>query len=41
MSLPLRWPRTLASRLSLIFLIGLILAQGLSFGVRYLSLIHI
>ncbi len=35
MSLPLRWPRTLASRLSLIFLIGLILAQGLSFGVQY------
>ncbi|MBV4495814.1 HAMP domain-containing protein [Pseudomonas sp. SWRI12] len=35
MNLPLRWPRTLASRLSLIFLIGLILAQGLSFGVQY------
>lgn len=35
MSLPLHWPRTLASRLSLIFLIGLILAQGLSFGVQY------
>lgn len=35
MRLPLRWPRTLASRLSLIFLIGLILAQGLSFGVQY------
>ncbi|WP_214510153.1 ATP-binding protein [Pseudomonas brassicacearum] len=35
MSLSLRWPRTLASRLSLIFLIGLILAQGLSFGVQY------
>ncbi|WHS62925.1 ATP-binding protein [Pseudomonas sp. G2-4] len=35
MSLPLRWPRTLASRLSLIFLIGLILAQGLSFGAQY------
>ena len=31
----MRWPRTLASRLSLIFLIGLILAQGLSFGVQY------
>lgn len=29
------WPRTLASRLSLIFLVGLILAQGLSFGVQY------
>lgn len=35
MNLPLRWPRTLASRLSLIFLIGLILAQGLSFGAQY------
>ncbi|MDD2034086.1 MULTISPECIES: ATP-binding protein [unclassified Pseudomonas] len=35
MTLPLRWPRTLASRLSLIFLIGLILAQGLSFGAQY------
>ncbi|KAI2674700.1 HAMP domain-containing sensor histidine kinase [Pseudomonas sp. TNT3] len=35
MSLSMRWPRTLASRLSLIFLIGLILAQGLSFGVQY------
>ncbi|ROM64979.1 two-component sensor histidine kinase [Pseudomonas brassicacearum] len=35
MSLPLHWPRTLASRLSLIFLIGLILAQGLSFGAQY------
>ena len=35
MSLPLHWPRTLGSRLSLIFLIGLILAQGLSFGVQY------
>jgi len=35
MSLSLRWPRTLASRLSLIFLIGLILAQGLSFGVQF------
>ncbi|MHC8367390.1 ATP-binding protein [Pseudomonas sp. ZT5P21] len=31
----LRWPRTLASRLSLIFLIGLILAQALSFGAQY------
>jgi signal transduction histidine kinase len=29
------WPRTLASRLSLIFLIGLILAQALSFGAQY------
>ncbi|MFJ2367083.1 sensor histidine kinase [Pseudomonas sp. NPDC087697] len=35
MSFSLRWPRTLASRLSLIFLIGLILAQGLSFGAQY------
>lgn len=35
MSLKLRWPRTLASRLSLIFLVGLILAQGLSFGAQY------
>jgi signal transduction histidine kinase len=31
----LQWPRTLASRLSLIFLIGLILAQALSFGAQY------
>ena len=31
----LGWPRTLASRLSLIFLIGLILAQALSFGAQY------
>ncbi|WP_223557248.1 ATP-binding protein [Pseudomonas sp. BF-R-01] len=35
MNLSLRWPRTLASRLSLIFLIGLILAQVLSFGAQY------
>lgn len=35
MSFPLRWPRTLASRLSLIFLVGLILAQALSFGAQY------
>lgn len=35
MSLSIRWPRTLASRLSLIFLIGLILAQALSFGAQY------
>ncbi|MBL0795275.1 ATP-binding protein [Pseudomonas sp. B7] len=35
MNLALRWPRTLASRLSLIFLIGLILAQALSFGAQY------
>ena len=31
----LHWPRTLASRLSLIFLVGLILAQALSFGAQY------
>jgi signal transduction histidine kinase len=35
MSRSLHWPRTLASRLSLIFLIGLILAQALSFGAQY------
>lgn len=35
MNLSIRWPRTLASRLSLIFLIGLILAQALSFGAQY------
>lgn len=35
MTFALRWPRTLASRLSLIFLIGLILAQGLSFGAQF------
>ncbi|MGV8918176.1 MAG: ATP-binding protein [Pseudomonas sp.] len=35
MRLGLHWPRTLASRLSLIFLIGLILAQSLSFGVQF------
>ncbi|MDR9861170.1 ATP-binding protein [Pseudomonas baetica] len=35
MSGTLHWPRTLASRLSLIFLIGLILAQALSFGAQY------
>ncbi|MGF6330085.1 signal transduction histidine kinase [Pseudomonas sp. BS3782 TE3695] len=35
MNLALHWPRTLASRLSLIFLFGLILAQALSFGAQY------
>ncbi|MFS2160954.1 ATP-binding protein [Pseudomonas sp. Pseusp122] len=35
MSLRLGWPRTLASRLSLIFLISLVLAHGLSFGLQY------
>jgi len=34
-TLKLHWPRALASRLSLIFLIGLILAQALSFGAQY------
>ena len=31
----LHWPRTLISRLSLIFLVGLTLSQALSFGVQY------
>ncbi|MHC8407125.1 ATP-binding protein [Pseudomonas sp. TMB3-21] len=35
MKISMRWPRTLASRLSLIFLIGLLLAQALSFGAQY------
>lgn len=35
MNQSLRWPRTLASRLSLIFLVCLILAQALSFGAQY------
>jgi signal transduction histidine kinase len=35
MSVNLHWPRTLTSRLSLIFLIGLLLAQALSFGAQY------
>lgn len=35
MNLRLGWPRTLASRLSLIFLISLVLAHGLSFGLQY------
>jgi signal transduction histidine kinase len=35
MTFSLHWPRTLASRLSLIFLVGLILAQGLSFGAQF------
>ncbi|RAU45135.1 MULTISPECIES: HAMP domain-containing sensor histidine kinase [unclassified Pseudomonas] len=29
------WPRTLASRLSLIFLISLVLAHGMSFGLQF------
>jgi signal transduction histidine kinase len=41
MSAQLRWPRTLASRLALIFFTGLVLAYGLSFSFqfyeRYLS----
>ncbi|SDV11111.1 ATP-binding protein [Pseudomonas mucidolens] len=35
MNVALHWPRTLASRLSLIFLVGLILTQALSFGAQY------
>ncbi|MHC6225049.1 sensor histidine kinase [Pseudomonas sp. X10] len=31
----MRWPRTLASRLALIFLTGLVLAYGLSFGLQF------
>lgn len=30
-----RWPRTLASRLFLIFLVGLVLAHALSFGLQF------
>ncbi|MFY1993178.1 ATP-binding protein [Achromobacter xylosoxidans] len=30
-----RWPRTLASRLFLVFLVGLVLAHGLSFGLQF------
>ncbi len=35
MRLPLHWPHTLASRLWLIFLLGLLLAQALTFGAQY------
>ncbi|MNE10133.1 Osmolarity sensor protein EnvZ [compost metagenome] len=35
MSAPLRWPRTLASRLALIFFTGLVLAYGLSFSFQF------
>jgi signal transduction histidine kinase len=35
MKLTFGWPRTLASRLSLIFLISLVLAHGLSFGLQF------
>ncbi|MDB5983593.1 MAG: two-component sensor histidine kinase [Pseudomonas sp.] len=35
MNLSLRWPRTLASQLSLIFLVSLVLAHGLSFSLQF------
>jgi signal transduction histidine kinase len=35
MNFSLRWPRTLASQLSLIFLVSLILAHGLSFSLQF------
>ncbi|MFK3794973.1 MULTISPECIES: sensor histidine kinase [unclassified Pseudomonas] len=35
MKLGFGWPRTLASRLSLIFLISLVLAHGMSFGLQF------
>ena len=35
MKLSFGWPRTLTSRLSLIFLISLVLAHGLSFGLQF------
>ncbi|AIL62021.1 integral membrane sensor signal transduction histidine kinase [Pseudomonas alkylphenolica] len=35
MSATLRWPRTLASRLALIFFTGLVLAYGLSFSFQF------
>ncbi|HSC85003.1 MAG TPA: ATP-binding protein [Pseudomonas sp.] len=35
MRLALQWPRTLASRLWLVFLVGLILAQALTFAAQY------
>lgn len=35
MKLALQWPRTLASRLWLVFLVGLILAQSLMFAAQY------
>jgi signal transduction histidine kinase len=35
MNFPLRWPRTLASQLSLIFLASLVLAHGLSFSLQF------
>ena len=30
-----RWPRTLAARLTLIFLVSLVVAHGLSFGLQF------
>ncbi len=35
----MKWPRTLASRLALIFFTGLVLAYGLSFGLQATSAI--
>jgi signal transduction histidine kinase len=35
MKIALRWPRTLASQLSLIFLVSLVLAHGLSFSLQF------
>jgi len=35
MKLALQWPRTLATRLWLVFLVGLILAQSLTFAAQY------
>jgi signal transduction histidine kinase len=35
MRFSLRWPRTLASQLSLIFLVSLVLAHGLSFSLQF------
>jgi len=35
MNISLRWPRTLASQLSLIFLVSLVLAHGLSFSLQF------
>lgn len=35
MSLPMRWPHTLAARLALIFFTGLVLAYGLSFSFQF------
>jgi signal transduction histidine kinase len=35
MKFPLQWPRTLSSRLWLVFLVGLLLAQSLTFAAQY------